>query len=551
MELPTNINNSEKFPEIIDVVIVGAGFAGLYMLHRLREHKISARVFEAGDDIGGTWYWNRYPGARCDVESMQYSYSFSAELQQEWQWKELYASQPEILSYINHVADKFDLRRDIQLKTRVITAVFNESLIHWEIETEHGERFRARFCIMATGCLSSPRIPLIPGLDDFKGNYYHTARWPHEAIDFTDRRVAVLGTGSSGIQSIPCIAKQASHVFVFQRTANFSIPARNTPLDPEYERFWKADYAEQRRKIRESTFGILFKDAKDCPAISLQPDERQEVYESQWQTGGFGFLASFSDLVINKESNETAAEFVRSKIRSVVVDPTLAEALLPNDHPIGTKRLCVDSQYYETFNRNNITLVDLRNGGIDEITSTGIRIKDKVYEVDNIVFATGFDAMTGALLNIDIRGRLSKRLRDTWIEGPRTYLGIMIADFPNLFMITGPGSPSVLSNMIPSIEQHVEWITDCLEYLRSHDAATIEATTEAENTWVAHVNELAHSTLFAATKSWYTGANIPGKPRIFMPYVGGINLYREKCTQVAADGYDGFILKKCPQAPST
>ena len=319
MELPTDINLDEKSSDIIDTVIVGAGLAGLYMLHSLRKHNISARVLEASDDVGGAWYWNRYPGARCDVESMQYSYSFSEELQQEWQWKELYASQPEILRYINYVADKFDLRRNIQFKTRVITAVFNESLSHWEIETEHGERFRARFCIMATGCLSSPYMPSIPGLDDFKGKYYHTARWPHEAVDFTDRRVAVLGTGPSGIQSIPFIAKQASQVFVFQRTANFSIPARNTPLDQEYERLWKSDYAEQRRKMRESTFGILFKDTKDCSAISLQPDERLEEYELRWQIGGFGFLASFNDLVINKESNDTAADFVRSKRSEDVV----------------------------------------------------------------------------------------------------------------------------------------------------------------------------------------------------------------------------------------
>ena len=495
------MNSGEKSSDIIDAVIVGAGLAGLYMLHSLREHHFSARVFEAGDGVGGTWYWNRYPGARCDVESMQYSYSFSEELQQEWQWTEQYASQPELLRYINYVADKFDLRQHIQFKTRVITAVFNESLSHWEIETEHGERFRARFCIMATGCLSSPKIPSFQGLEDFKGNYYLTARWPHEAIDFTDRRVAVVGTGSSGIQSIPVIAKQASQVFVFQRTANFSIPARNTPLGQEYERLWKSDYVEQRRKMRETAFGTLYTDTRGCSAISLQPNERQKEYESQWQIGGFGFLLSFNDLVINQESNDTAAEFVRSKIRSIVKDPRLAEALLPNDHPFGTKRLCVDSQYYETFNRDNITLVD-------------------------------------------IRGQSSKRLRDKWIEGPRTYLGIMTADFPNLFMITGPGSPSVLSYMILSIEQHVEWITQCLDYLRTNDVDTIEATTEAEDTWVDHVNKLAQSTLFAATKSWYTGANISGKPRIFMPYVGGVHVYHEKCKQVVADGYDGFNLKK-------
>ena len=525
----------------LDAVIVGAGFAGLYMLHRLRGLGISARVYEAGDGIGGTWYWNRYPGARCDVESMDYSYSFSDELQQEWQWTERYASQPEILRYINHVADRFDLRRDVRLSTRVTAAIFDEATHRWAVSTDRGERVSARFCIMATGCLSAAQVPDFKGLETFEGPWYHTGNWPHEGVDFTGQRVGVIGTGSSAIQSIPLIARQAAHLFVFQRTPNFSIPARNAPLDPEYEQRWKANYAEHRRQARESRVGFVV-ERNDLSALEVSAEERLRAYESRWSRGGLGFNATFADLLTSKDANDTAAEFFRAKIRAAVRDPVVAETLSPRHYPVGTKRLCVDTDYYDTFNRDNVTLIDLRQGPIEAITPTGLRTPDEAYALDSLVFATGFDAMTGALLSIDIRGRAGRTLRQKWAEGPRTYLGLAVAGFPNLFAITGPGSPSVLSNMIVSIEQHVDWIADCLAYLRAHDGTAIEATVAAEDTWVGHVNDVGHATLYPLANSWYMGANIPGKPRIFMPYIGGVGTYRQICDDVAAKGYEGFAL---------
>ena len=524
-----------------DVVIVGAGFAGLYMLYRLRGLGLSARVFEAGGGIGGTWYWNRYPGARCDVESMDYSYSFCDELQQEWRWTERYAAQPEILRYIEHVADRFDLRRDIQLDTRVTAARFDEAANRWQIETDRGDQVSARFCIMATGCLSSAQVPAFPGLESFAGSTYHTSHWPHTDVDFTGQRVGVIGTGSSAIQSIPIIARQAASLVVFQRTPNFSAPARNGPLDPEFERRVKADYAEFRRQARESRVGFVVP-TNEQSALAVSPEVRQREYEMRWQRGGLGFGAAFADLLTRKEANDTAAEFFRAKIRATVRDAAVAEALLPKDYPLGTKRICVDTDYYETFNRDTVTLVDLRGEPIEAITPRGVRTRATEYELDCIVFATGFDAMTGALLSIDIRGRGGETLRKRWADGPRTYLGIAIAGFPNLFTITGPGSPSVISNMIVSIEQHVDWIADCLASLRAGDFQVIEATAEAEDAWVAHVNEVANATLYPLARSWYTGANIPGKPRIFMPYVGGVGAYRKHCDDVAARNYEGFTL---------
>jgi cation diffusion facilitator CzcD-associated flavoprotein CzcO len=528
-------------PGEFDAVIVGAGLAGLYMLHRLRGLGLSVRVYEAGSGVGGTWYWNRYPGARCDIESVDYSYSFSDELQQEWRWTERYAGQPEILRYINHVADRFDLRREIQFETRVSAAAFDEAAKRWAIQTDGGEHVSARFCIMAAGCLSTAQVPNFAGLTSFAGPWYHTGNWPHAGVDFTGQRVGVIGTGASGIQSIPIIARQAAHLFVFQRTPNFTIPAWNVPLDPEYERSLKANYAEHRRKNRESRAGFVVP-VNDKPALAATPEERQRAYEARWERGGFGFTSAFADLGTNKEANDTAAAFVRARIRATVHDPTVAEALSPQDHPIGAKRLPLDTDYYATFNRDNVTLVDVRRAPIEAITPTGLRTRDAAYTLDSIVFATGFDAMTGALLNIDIRGRGGDALKRKWAEGPRTYLGIATAGFPNLFIITGPGSPSVLSNMIVSIEQHVDWIADCIAYLRAHDLEGIEATIEAEGEWVAHVNEVANATLYPLANSWYVGANIPGKPRIFMPYVGGVGAYRQKCDAVAARGYEGFIL---------
>ncbi len=526
---------------IFDAVIVGAGFAGLYMLHHLRSLGFSARAYEAGSGVGGTWFWNRYPGARCDVESLEYSYSFSEELEREWQWTERYATQPEILRYLNHVADRFDLKRDIQFETRVTSAIFDEASNRWNILTDRGGRASAKFCVMATGCLSTSKLPEYPGIRSFQGKTYHTGHWPHEGVDFTGQKVGVIGTGSSAIQTIPNVAKQASHLFVFQRTPNFSVPAHNASLDSEVESNWKANRSDYRQRARMAPFGLLF-DLNDKSALEVSQEERGRKYEERWSYGGLSMMGAFGDLLFNKEANDTAAEFVRSKIRGIVRDPAVAEKLVPRDYPLATKRLCVDTGYYATFNRDNVTLVDTRSTPIQEVTADGIRTSDAEYKLDSIVFATGFDALTGTLVNMDIRGRAGVTLRQKWSEGPRSYLGIMVAGFPNMFIITGPGSPSVMSNMVVSIEQHVDWIGGCLEYLREHRLATIEATVDAENAWVAHVNEAANATLFPMANSWYMGSNIPGKPRVFLPYIGGVGVYRQKCEEVAAKGYEGFAL---------
>ena len=527
--------------ERFDAVVVGAGFAGLYMLHRLRGVGLTARVYEAGDGVGGTWYWNRYPGARCDVESLDYSYSFSDELQQEWKWTERYASQPEILRYINHVADRFDLRRDVQLKTRVTSAVFDDATGRWTIETDRGDRVSAQFCIMATGCLSTAQVPQLPGLETFRGRRYHTGHWPHAGVDFTGQRVGIIGTGSSAIQSIPIIAEQATHLYVFQRTPNFSAPAHNAPLDPELERAVKARYADFRRQARESRVGFVV-ERSEASALAVTAEERQREYEKRWRRGGLGFTATYVDLLTSQEANDTAADFCRARIREIVRDPAVAELLVPRHYPVGTKRMCVDTNYYQTFNRDNVTLVDIRQAPIEAITPTGLRTRSAAYAFDSLVFATGFDAMTGALLAIDVRGRRGQSLREKWAEGPRTYLGLTVAGFPNLFAITGPGSPSVLSNMIVSIEQHVDWIADCVVHLRRQGQRCIEATVDAESRWVAHVNEVGNATLYPRANSWYMGANVPGKPRIFMPYIGGVGIYRQICDGVAARNYEGFTL---------
>ncbi len=531
-----------------DAIIVGAGFAGLYMLHRLRGLGLSVRVYEQGGDVGGTWYWNRYPGARCDVESMQYSYSFSEDLQQDWEWSERYAPQPEILKYANHVTDRFDLRRDIQFQTCVEAATFDERTNNWSVSTSGGDIVSARYLILATGCLSNARVPAFDGLDSFRGKTYHTGHWPHEPVDFTGQRVGVIGTGSSAIQSIPIIAEQASHLFVFQRTPNFSIPAHNASLTPEITRPWKADYAERRRRARtESRNGILMP-LPEKGALEDSGEARQHAYEAGWQRGGISFMATYNDLLVDKSSNDTASDFVRAKISDLVKDPAVAKLLQPHDHPIGSKRICVDTDYYTTFNRPNVTLVDIRSDPIDAILPNGLHTGGKDYDLDTIVFATGFDAMTGSVAKIEITGADGQTLNQKWAEGPRTYLGLMSAGFPNLFLITGPGSPSVLSNMIVSIEQHVDWISSCIDTMRTRGLDRIEATHEAEDGWVAHVNEVAERTIYPQANSWYMGANIPGKPRIFMPYIGGVGVYREICDDVAANGYKGFTLSARTQA---
>ena len=527
----------------LDAVVVGAGFAGLYMLHRLRGLGLSARVFEAAADVGGTWYWNRYPGARCDVESMQYSFSFDEALQQEWRWTERFAAQPEILAYANHVADRFDLRRDIRFNARVTGAAFDEAAALWRIETDRGDRVAASFLVMATGCLSAGRVPEIPGMDGFRGLSFHTGQWPHEGVDFAGQRVAVIGTGSSAIQSIPVIAGQAEHVYVFQRTPNFSVPARNGPMPPEHEGEWKSSYAERRARARTLRSGIIY-DFGETSALAVTPEEREREYASRWERGGISLMAAYKDLILDRAANGTAADFVRRQIRATVRDPAVAEALLPWSHPIGTKRICADTGYYETFNRANVTLVDLRASPITAVTPGGIATRDGEHAVDSIVYATGFDAMTGALLRAGISGRGGLALAEKWADGPRSLLGLMTAGFPNLFTITGPGSPSVLSNMIVSIEQHVDWIADCLAHLRAQGIACMEATAEAEEAWVAHGNEVAQRTLYPLAASWYMGANIEGKPRVFMPYIGGVGVYRDICDAVVAKGYEGFRLTR-------
>jgi cyclohexanone monooxygenase len=525
----------------VDVVVVGAGFAGLYALHRLRGAGFATQVFEAGSGVGGTWYWNRYPGARCDVESLEYSYQFDEDLQQEWEWTERYAGQPEILRYLEHVTDRFDLRRDIQFDTKVIGASYDEAECEWRVETDDGAATTATYVVMATGCLSSANLPEIPGLDTFAGPVHHTGRWPHEGVDFSGLRVGVVGTGSSGIQAIPIIAEQAEHLTVFQRTPNYSVPARNRVLDPGEQQAVKADYAglRARNRMMPTGFGSRTK-FPVMSALEAAEHERRQEFEERWERGGFGFLAAFTDLTIDRSSNDTAADFVRDKIRSVVEDPAVAAMLTPSQ-VIGCKRLCLDSGYFETFNRPNVRLVDIAATPIEAITAAGIRVGGEEIELDCLVFATGFDAMTGTLLSMDIKGRDGLTLGEAWHAGPKTNLGRGVPGFPNQIIITGPGSPSVLTNMVVSIEQHVDWITACLERLRADGVATIEAEEEAADNWVAYVNSVADLTLFPTCNSWYLGANVPGKTRVFMP-LPGFPTYVEECERVAEAGYDGFVL---------
>ena len=531
--------HSENF----DAVIVGAGFAGLYMLHRLRNLGFSARVLEAGSGVGGTWFWNRYPGARCDVESMEYSYQFSDALQQEWEWSERYAGQPEILHYANHVADRFDLRRDIQCRTRVTSARYDEPGNRWLVSTDAGEVISARYCVLAVGNLSSVKRPEFTGLESFRGEWHHTARWPAGGVDFQGQRVGIVGSGSTAIQALPQIARQAARVQVFQRTPNYSMPAQNRPLPPGELREVVRGYRVRRRAAEQSDAGVPVAPAERS-ALEVAPEERQRMYEQGWRRGGINALSyAFTDYFTDERANFTAQEFAREKIRQIVRDPAVASALCPVHH-IGTKRTCVDIGYFETYNGDHVELIDVRTSPITNVTPAGLATTAGEYRLDVIVFAVGFDAITGALLEMDIRGRDGLSLAGKWSQGPRTYLGLCVAGFPNLFMITGPGSPSVLSNMVVSIEQHVDWITDCLGYLEGRGLDRIEASAEAEDAWGRHVSAVADATLYPrAATSWYVGANIPGKPRVFMPYVGGCGTYRRECDEVVDRGYQGFVLQ--------
>lgn len=538
METATTNAPSGTAPDF-DVLVIGAGFAGVYSLFRLRNAGYRVRVIEAGSEVGGVWYWNQYPGARCDVESLQYSYSFSEELEREWQWTERYATQPEIQSYIDHVADRFDLKRDIQFDTRVSSAVYDDSAHVWNLRSEDGQKFSAKFLVLATGALSSSRIPEIEGRDDFTGAMFHTGRWPTDGVELAGKRIAVIGTGSSGIQAIPVIAEQAAELYVFQRTPHFTVPAHNRPLSDESRAQWSEDRDNLRQFVRNTRSGVLY-DYGQTSALSAASDERQAEYESRWAKGGTNFLYAYNDILRDEEANATCADFVRGKIRSIVDEPKVADALTPKDYPIGAKRICVDTGYYASFNRDNVSLVSLRQTPIECITATGIRTSEKDYAVDMIIFATGYDAMTGSFTAIDIRGTGDASLKDEWVAGPYTYLGLMSARFPNMFMITGPGSPSVLSNMVVSIEHDVEWINNVIDHLRTTGANQIEATQEAQQGWMAHVGELAEATLYDKGNSWYLGANVPGKPRVFMPYLGGVNVYQAKCAEIARTGYPGF-----------
>ena len=524
-----------------DVVVVGAGFAGMYMLHRLRKMGYEVRVIEAGSGVGGTWYWNRYPGARCDVESLEYSYSFDEALQQEWEWTERYSGQPEILKYANHVADRFDLRKDISFNTRVLSAVFDEQTDKWVVESDSGEVVRARFFVMATGCLSSKNTPDMDGIEDFRGEVVHTGQWPKEGVDLAGKRVGIIGTGSSAVQAIPVIAEECAELTVFQRTAQYTVPARNEKLDPAKVRETKGRYKEFRDEnfAMPAALGANLPQSKESVHEASEED-RAASFESWWESGGTSFMRSYADLILDESANVFAADFVRSKIEDIVMDPETARKLSP-EHIIGCKRLVIDSGYYETFNRPNVHLVDVSEANIERVTREGLKTTDNAYEVDVLIFATGFDAMTGSILKVDIRGRSNLSIRDKWSAGPRTYLGLSVPGFPNMFMVSGPGSPSVLTNMIVSIQQHVEWISDCIAWMDETSHKTIEATVSAEANWVEHVNAIAHKTLFPSCNSWYLGANVPGKTRVFMPLLGFPG-YVRRCDKVASENYDGFTL---------
>jgi cation diffusion facilitator CzcD-associated flavoprotein CzcO len=532
---------STQTPDPYDVIVVGAGFAGLYALHALRERGFRVIVLERGDGVGGTWFWNRYPGARCDVESMYYSYSFSTELEQEWTWSEKYATQPEILAYLEHVADRFDLRPDIRLRSDVVSADFESQDSTWTVRTGDGQAFVAPYLVMATGNLSNGRTPALPGLASFEGTVIHTGDWPHEGHDFAGQRVAVIGTGSSGIQAIPEIAREADHVVVLQRTPSFSIPARNAPLSPEVIADVKSRYPEIRETARWASTGSPYP-PPELKALDSHPAEREKRYEDLWSMGGPRIMGAYADLLVRQEANDTLAEFVRSKIDDMVDDPDTATRLKPHGYPLGAKRVCVDTDYYRTYNRSNVELIDLRDSPIDEVTTTGISVAGRLVEVDVIVFATGYDAMTGALTRMDLRGADGQLLRTAWEDGAGAYLGVAVAGFPNMFLITGPGSPSVIGNVVVAIEQHVEWIAEHLTHLRQRGLTRSEARDGAVRDWMDHVEKVASATLFPTANSWYLGANIPGKPRRFLPYIGGGGAFRRMCDEVAGDNYRGFDL---------
>jgi cation diffusion facilitator CzcD-associated flavoprotein CzcO len=528
-----------------DAIVIGAGFAGLYALHKLRDQLgLSVRVYEAASDVGGTWYWNRYPGARCDIESVHYSYSFSEELQQEWEWSERFAAQPEILRYLNHVADRFELRKDIVFDTRVNSMVWDADASLWRVGIESGETVTARYVISGAGNLSVPKTPEFDGVESFRGRVHLTGNWLDTNVDFTGQRVAVIGTGSSGIQAISEIAKTARHLTVFQRTPNYATPIVNGPANPDVVREVKANYAQVRNASRNHFLGVPYTQLQPS-ALAVSADERRRTFDERWNAGGFQlFIDSYQDILFDEKANDTIADYIRERIHERVADPAVADLLAPKGYPYGTKRPPLETNYYEVFNQDNVTLVDIKSAPIESITETGVRTTNSEYEFDTIVLATGFDAMTGPLMKLGIVGRDGLKLADKWAHGPRTYLGVTVSGFPNLFLITGPQSPSVLYNMPLAIEDHIDFVAEAITYMRDRGLAVIEATRESEDKWVAHTLEISSQTLLPGTDSWYMGANIPGKPRICMLYLGGAPAYRATCDDVVANGYAGFTLDR-------
>ena len=533
--------------ETLDVLIVGAGFSGMYMVLKCREQGLKVQVMEAGSGVGGTWYWNRYPGARVDIQSLEYSFGFDEKLEQEWRWTERYAPQAELLAYANHVADRFDLKKDISFHTRVTAAQWDAAHDAWTVTLDSGKQLSARFVVMATGCLSVPTDVTFPGIDDYKGTIHRTSRWPHEGVDFSGQRVGIIGTGSSAIQSIPIIAESAAHLTVFQRTPNYSMPAHNGPIPDADFQEWLADPRAYRARSRATVGGFWNEGRDDVLAVETPPDEIAAELERRWQWGGFRLLSGFADQGIDADANKIVANFVAAKIREQVKDPKVAELLTPKDHPFGTKRPCVDTGYYATYNRDNVELIDLRADPLANFTATGIQTLGNHFEFDAVVLATGFDAMTGAIERIDIRGVGGETIKDHWAAGPETYLGLMVAGFPNLFLITGPGSPSVLTNMIHSIEQHVEYVAAIIASLGEAQAGRIEASLEAEQAWTDLCDQTAAMTLLPQANSWYMGANVPGKPRRFMAYAGGLHTYTDICNAVKNKGWEGFVIARGDQ----
>jgi cation diffusion facilitator CzcD-associated flavoprotein CzcO len=529
--------------EELDAVIVGAGFSGLYMLHRLRQLGLRCRVFETGGGVGGTWYWNRYPGARCDSESYFYCYGFSDEIMQEWTWTERFPAQEEIQRYLEFVANRLELWPDIQLGTRVTAAIYDEDSKRWRVDTSRDDVVTARYVVTAVGAISAANVPDIPGLDTFEGRWYHTGQWPQEGVDLSGLRVGVIGTGSTGVQLIPVVAEQAAELTVFQRTPNFSMPARNRPLDPAFMDEIKANYADVWDRLRRHPGGMPLPQPTQS-FDDVDEDEARRRYEAAWAEGGVMVLQQFKDLMTNERANEFCADFFRNKIRSTVHDPEIAEKLVPKGYPIAAKRPVLDSNYFETFNRPNVHLVDIKDTPIESVTPNGVRVAGVEHELDVIVFATGFDAFSGSFLRIDIRGRDGVRLTDRWQHGPTAYLGLAIAGFPNLLTVNGPCNPAVLTNVPAAIEHDVEWIASCIEYAEQHELTAIEPTAEAEQEWVDYTADMVHGTMYMKANSWWLGANIPGKPRVFMAFIGGLNVFRRRCAEVAAADYAGFRLTR-------